>query len=211
MIPSMSDAIRITHLLLKHSPDPRLELRFESPLQLLIAVILSAQCTDARVNEVTKSLFRKYRKASDFATADVAAFEQEIRPTGFYRNKARAVIECCRQLAAEYQGEVPANVEQLTELAGVGRKTANMVLGNAFGAQAIAVDTHVARVSRRLGLTESQNAEQIEQDLMAQVPRNRWTALSNALILHGRRVCAARKPRCSDCCLYAECAWLEKS
>lgn len=206
----MTDASKITRLLLKNYPDPRLALRFRSPLQLLIAVILSAQCTDTRVNEVTRTLFRKYRKASDYADADPATFEREIRPTGFYRNKARTVIKCCQQLVADYHGKVPADAEELTKLAGVGRKTANMVAGNAFGAQAIAVDTHVLRVSQRLGLAGSKNADKVEQELMALVPHDKWTAFGNALILHGREVCTARKPRCCECSLYAECAWPEK-
>lgn len=206
----MTDPKKITRLLLKHCPEPKLALRFSTPLELLIAVILSAQCTDERVNEVTKTLFRKYKKAGDFAKADVEVFEQEIRPTGFYRNKARTVIGCCRQLMADHQGEVPSSADELTRLAGVGRKTANMVLGNAFGAQAIAVDTHVGRVSRRLGLTTNSNPDKVEQDLKGQIPRDRWTAFSNALILHGRSICTARKPQCCACCLYAECDWAEK-
>lgn len=206
----MTDARRITRALLRHYPYAGLALHYKTPLQLLVAVILSAQCTDARVNEVTRTLFRKYQQAADFAGADLAAFEQEIRPTGFYRNKAKTVIKCCQQLVAAHQGKVPADAEALTQLAGVGRKTANMVLGNAFGAQAIAVDTHVARVSRRLGLAREARAERIEQELMAVIPRDRWTAFSNALILHGRETCTARKPRCCECCLYAECGWPEK-
>jgi endonuclease-3 len=206
----MADARKITRLLLRHYPDPRLALRFRSPLQLLIAVILSAQCTDTRVNEVTRALFRKYRKASDYANADLTTLEREIRPTGFYRNKARTVIKCCQQLMANYHGKVPADVEELTKLAGVGRKTANMVVGNAFGVQAISVDTHVSRVSLRLGLASSKNADKVEQELLAQVPHDKWTVFSNAMILHGREICTARKPRCCECILYTECAWPEK-
>ncbi len=206
----MADARKITRLLMKHHPKPELALHFRTPLQLLVAVILSAQCTDARVNEVTKTLFRKYKKAGDYAEADPAVFEQEIRPTGFYHNKARTVIRCCRQLVDEYKGRVPEDVDELTKLAGVGRKTANMVAGNAFGAQAIAVDTHVARLSQRLGLSRNKDADKVEQDLMAQVPKDKWTAFTNAMILHGREVCTARKPRCCECCLYAECSWSER-
>jgi endonuclease-3 len=206
----MTNAGKITRLLLRHYPQPRLALHFRTPLQLLVAVILSAQCTDERVNAVTKTLFRKYKKAADFANADPAVLEQEIRSTGFYRNKTRNVIRCCRQLLTDHDGKVPASVEQLTRLAGVGRKTANMVLGNAFGAQAIAVDTHVARISQRLGLTGSRNADRVEQDLMARVPQAHWTAVTNALILHGRDVCTARRPRCCACPLYALCAWSQK-
>lgn len=206
----MTAARKITRLLLKHYPNPKLALRFRTPLQLLIAVILSARCTDARVNEVTRSLFRKYKKAGDYARADLETFEQEIRPTGFYRNKARTIIRCCQQLVADHHGKVPGDVAALTRLAGVGRKTANMVLGNAFGAQAISVDTHVSRVSQRLGLAGSGNADKVEQELMDQVPRDKWTAFTNAMILHGREVCTARRPRCCDCCLYADCVWPEK-
>lgn len=206
----MADARKITRLLLKHYPNPGLALRFRTPLQLLVAVMLSAQCTDARVNEVTKTLFKKYKKASDYADADLATFEQEIRPTGFYHNKARTVIKCCRQLVDDYHGRVPKNVDELTRLAGVGRKTANMVVGNAFGAQAIAVDTHVARLSQRLNLSHNKNANKVEQDLMEQIPKDKWTAFTNAMILHGREVCTARKPKCCECCLYAECTWSEK-
>lgn len=206
----MNAAKRITRLLLKHYPDPGLALRFANPLQLLIAVILSAQCTDARVNEVTRTLFKKYKKAGDYAKADPAILEQEIRPTGFYRNKARTVIKCCQQLVTNYHGKVPSNVDRLTQLAGVGRKTANMVMGNAFGAQAIAVDTHVARVSQRLGLTRSKNPNAVEEDLRGQIPRDKWTSFTNALILHGRAICTARSPQCCACCLYAACGWSEK-
>ncbi|UCE88272.1 MAG: endonuclease III [Pseudomonadota bacterium] len=206
----MADARKITRRRLKHYPEPKLALRFRNPLQLLIAVILSAQCTDARVNEVTKTLFKKYKKASDYANADLATFEQAIRPAGFYHNKAKTVIKCCQQLVADYHGKVPANAEELMRLAGVGRKTANMVAGNVFGAQAIAVDTHVARVSQRLSLSRNKSADKVEQDLMAQVPHDKWTAFSNAMILHGREVCTARKPRCCECALYVECAWPEK-
>jgi endonuclease-3 len=206
----MVDAGKITRLLLRHYPQPGLALRFKTPLQLLVAVILSAQCTDERVNAVTRTLFRKYKKAGDFANADPVVFEQEIRSTGFYRNKARNVIRCCQQLVADHYGKVPASVEELTRLAGVGRKTANMVLGNAFGVPAIAVDTHVARVSQRLGLTSDRNADRAEQELMARVPQAHWTAVTNALILHGREVCTARRPRCCECPLYAVCSWEEK-
>jgi len=207
---TMTDAKKITRLLLKAYPDPKIALRFKNPLELLVATILSAQCTDARVNEVTKTLFKKYKKASDYATADLPTFEQEIRPTGFYKNKAKTVIKCCAQIAADFRGKVPTTADELTTLAGVGRKTANMVLGNAFGEQAIAVDTHVLRVSKRLGLAHSDKADKVEEELARQIPRSKWTAFSNAMILHGREVCAARKPRCCECALYDECRWAEK-
>ncbi|NIP73189.1 MAG: endonuclease III [Gammaproteobacteria bacterium] len=206
----MADARKITRRLLKAYPDPRLELRFSNSLQLLIATILSAQCTDARVNDVTRELFKKYRAAGDFAEADRETLEQEIRPTGFYRNKAKTVINCCRTLVEEHGGRVPRSVDALARLPGVGRKTANMVRGNAFSQQAIAVDTHVLRVSNRLGLVDTGNADKAEQALIEQVPEQHWTAFSNAMILHGRRVCTAREPRCCDCPLYAECEWPDK-
>jgi endonuclease-3 len=206
----MTDAKTITRLLLKRYPDPKIALHFGNPLQLLVAVILSAQCTDARVNAVTETLFKTYKTAKDFADADLRTFESEIRSTGFYRNKARAVIGCCRALVERFGGKVPRSVDDLTTLPGVGRKTANMVLGNAFGAQAIAVDTHVLRVSNRLGLIEEKDADKAEAALAAIVPADRQTAFSNAMILHGRETCTARKPNCLECALYSACEWPDK-
>jgi endonuclease-3 len=207
----MADAKKIMGLLAKSYPDPRLALNYSNPLELLVAVILSAQCTDARVNEVTKTLFRKYRSAKDYAGADPAALEQEIRSTGFYRNKARAVLGCCRKLAEEFGGQVPRTLEELTTLPGVGRKTANMVLGNAFGIPGIAVDTHVLRVSNRLGLAASADPEEVGAELAKKIPREKWTVLSNALILHGREVCTAKKPQCGRCPLAPACDWPDKT
>jgi endonuclease-3 len=206
----MADAKKITALLLKRYPEPKIALDFDDPLQLLVAVILSAQCTDARVNAVTKTLFRKYVTPEDYAAADLATFEQEIRPTGFYRNKAKTVIACCRKLVDDFGGKVPTTVEALTTLPGVGRKTANMVLGNAFGRQTIAVDTHVLRVATRLGLAHSSNPDKVEAELEEQVPADKRTAFTNAMILHGRETCTARRPRCAACVLYEGCAWPEK-
>lgn len=206
----MADAKRITALLLKHYPEPKLALDFSNPLELLVAVILSAQCTDARVNEVTKSLFKKFKSANDYARAEPGAFEQEIRSTGFYRNKTKKVISCCQKIVHEFQGEVPSTVDELTVLPGVGRKTANMVLGNAFGKQAIAVDTHVFRVAHRLGLAHSKDADKVETELDAVIPPDKKTAFTNAAILHGRETCTARRPRCSECVLYEVCEWPEK-
>src|SRR5215468_5523404 len=205
------DAGEITRLLLQHYPDPKIALHFSNPLELLIAVILSAQCTDARVNEVTKTLFKKYRRAADYANADPATFEQEIRSTGFYRNKAKTVIACGRKLVEDFGGEVPRTVEELVTLPGVGRKTANMVRGNAFGQQAIAVDTHVLRVSNRLGLVASDDPDEVEAALVAKVPADRQTAFGNAMILHGRETCTARNPRCPDCVLQKLCPWPDKT
>ncbi len=207
----MADTKRIVAALTRKYPDAQIALHFSNPLELLVATILSAQCTDERVNDVTKPLFRKYRSAKAYAQADLHAFEQEIRSTGFYKNKAKAVINCCRKLVADFQGKVPDTVGALVTLPGVGRKTANMVLGNAFGTPAIAVDTHVLRVSNRLGLAHATVADKVEEELMQQIPRTKWTAMSNALILHGRQTCTARKPRCGECVLYALCAWVDKA
>jgi endonuclease-3 len=186
-------------------PDARCELNFETPLQLLIATILSAQCTDARVNMVTPALFAHYPDAAAFAAADPATLEGEVRSTGFYRNKARAIRECCADIVTLHGGEVPRTLEALTALRGVGRKTANVVLGNAFGIPGLVVDTHVSRLAHRLALTRESDAVKIEFALMPIVPRERWTVFSHWLILHGRRVCNARKPRCSVCTLAADC------
>jgi endonuclease III len=207
----MADARKITALLLEAYPEPKLALHYSNALELLVAVILSAQCTDARVNEVSKTLFKKYRSAKDYARADPDTFEQEIRSTGFYRNKAKAVIGCCRKLVQDFGGEVPQSLERLTSLPGVGRKTANMVLGNAFGVPGIAVDTHVLRVSNRLGLADSGDAAEVEVQLAKRVPRDEWTAFSNAMILHGRRVCTARNPACPACSLRPACPWTGKT
>jgi endonuclease-3 len=207
----MPDARNITALLLKKYPEPRLALHYQNPLELLIAVILSAQCTDARVNEVTAALFRKYKKARDYAAADPDVLEEEIRSTGFYKNKTRSVIACCKKLVADFHGEVPQTLEELTTLPGVGRKTANMLLGNAFGVQAIAVDTHVLRVSNRLGLAHSDDPEKVEEALMRQVAQDKWTVFGNAVILHGRETCIARKPNCPECVLRAVCEWPDKT
>ncbi|KVW98057.1 endonuclease III [Thiobacillus denitrificans] len=206
----MADAGKITALLLKKYPEPKLALHYRNPLELLIAVILSAQCTDARVNEVTATLFKKYRKAQDYAAADPAVLEEEIRSTGFYKNKTRSVIACCQKLVADFHGEVSQTLEALTTLPGAGRKTANMVLGNAFGVPAIAVDTHVLRVSNRLGLAHSDDPQAVEEVLMRQVAKDKWTAFGNAMILHGRETCIARKPRCPECMLRAVCEWPDK-
>ncbi|MEO1765934.1 endonuclease III [Thiobacter aerophilum] len=197
--------------LLKAHPNPRLALVYHNPLELLVAVILSAQCTDARVNEVTRTLFRKYRSARDYAEADPAELEADIRPTGFYRNKARLLIACCRKLVADFGGRVPDSLEAMLTLPGVGRKTANMVLGNAFGIPGIAVDTHVARVAQRLGLAASDDPEEIERALMQALPKQDWVTASNVLILHGRETCTARKPRCGECVLRDLCPWPGKT
>src|ERR671918_378612 len=187
-------------------PDARTELVWEDPLQLLVATMLSAQSTDVRVNEVTKGLFLKYRTAEDYAEADLNRLEEEIRSVGFFRNKARSIKSMTRALVEEHEGEVPRTMRELVALPGVGRKTENVVLGNAFGVdEGIVVDTHVRRVSNRLGLTEESDPEKIEQDLLQVVPREDWTIFSHLLILHGRRVCKARKPDCPNCVLNDTC------
>jgi endonuclease-3 len=181
-------------------PDAHCELNFRNPLELLVATILSAQCTDKRVNLVTAELFKRYRTARDYAEAPLPELEQAIKTTGFFRNKARNIRDCCRKLVELHQGEVPRTMDELTHLGGVGRKTANVVLGNAFGLnEGIVVDTHVARLSHRLGLTRHKDPVKIEQDLMALVPRKDWALFSHWLIWHGRRRCAARKPDCANC------------
>jgi endonuclease III len=187
-------------------PDARTELNWENPLELLVATMLSAQTTDVRVNMVTEKLFEKYCTAADYAGADPAELEADIRPTGFYRNKARSLQGMARALLDEHGGEVPRTMAGLVSLPGVGRKTANVVLGNAFGVdEGVVVDTHVRRVSRRLGLTAEKDPEKIEQDLLGVVPEGERTLFSHLLILHGRRVCKARKPDCPGCVLSDIC------
>ena len=171
-----------------------------------MATILSAQCTDERVNLVTKDLFRKYRSAADYARATPGQLEEDIRSTGFFRNKAKSIKACCETLLEVHEGELPRDIDALVDLPGVGRKTANVVLGTAFGiASGIVVDTHVARVSRRLGLTHQKDPVKIEQDLIEQIPKKQWVAFSHRMIQHGRRVCTARKPKCDQCPLEPFC------
>ena len=184
----------------KAYPDAHCELNFSNPLELLIATILSAQCTDKRVNLVTADLFKKYRTARDYADAPTEILEQEIKSTGFFRNKTRSIKTCCQALAEHHGGDVPRTMAELITLGGVGRKTANVVLGNAFKINCgVVVDTHVARLSQRLGLTKEKAAEKIEQDLMRLVPQKEWTLFSHLLIWHGRRRCFARNPDCPHC------------
>jgi endonuclease-3 len=187
-------------------PDAHCALHFSTPLELLIATILSAQCTDERVNAITPRLFRKYRTAADYASADLEALANDVRSTGFYRQKARTIQRCCAMLLTEHGGEVPDTMEALVRLPGVGRKTANVLLGNAFHRpQGIAVDTHVKRLAQRLGLTGETNPDRIEQDLTALVPRDAWTLISHLLIFHGRVICKARVPQCQICSVHHLC------
>ena len=197
---------KIIAALVKTYPDAHCELVHQNPLELLVATILSAQCTDKRVNIVTETLFKKYRTAKDFADADISELEQDVRTTGFYKNKARNIKAACRDIVEKHGGAVPRTMDTLLQLGGVGRKTANVVLGNAFGINVgVVVDTHVGRLSHRLGLTTHRAPEKIETDLMALVPQPQWTLFSHLLIWHGRRRCFARKPDCTNCELLKLC------
>jgi endonuclease-3 len=186
-------------------PEARCSLDFDSPVQLLVATILSAQCTDTRVNKVTPALFGRFSDAAAFAGAEQAELEELIRTTGYFRNKAKNIIRCCVQIVEDHGGEVPRTLDALVALAGIGRKTANVVLGHAFGLAGIPVDTHVARLARRLGLTTRTNPVQIERDLNAIVPKKDWSLFGLRLIYHGRKVCRARKPQCEQCSLAGIC------
>jgi endonuclease-3 len=203
--PVRTRARRIVRLLAKMYPDAHCALHYENPLQLLIATILSAQCTDARVNMVTPGLFARFPNAKAFATADRRELETAIQSTGFFRNKARNIQECCKQLVSQYNGQVPQTLEELVKLPGIGRKTANVILGNAYNTPGITVDTHVQRLSRRLGLTRQTDPEKIERDLMALISKKDWTMFSHRMIFHGRQVCFARKPNCPGCALAKLC------
>lgn len=184
----------------------------QNAFQLLIATILSAQCTDERVNKVTKTLFAKYRTPKDFAYANPAELEQDIRPTGFFRNKTKSILGASKKIVEEFGGEVPRTMEQLLTLPGVARKTANVVLGTAFGiAAGVVVDTHVTRLSERLDLTRETDAKKIEQDLIRVIPKDKWILFSHQLIWHGRKVCQARKPRCAECNLESLCYAKDKT
>ena len=198
-------AKRVAAALLEAHPDAHCELRHRNAYQLLVATILSAQCTDARVNAVTPALFERYPDAARLARADASELEGLIRPTGFYRNKARSLLGMARGVVERHGGRIPRTLDELTALPGVGRKTANVILGNAFDVPGIVVDTHVGRIARRLALTLSEDPVEVEHDLMVLFPRAQWTRLSHALIFHGRRICGARKPRCRDCPVRADC------
>lgn len=201
-----SKVLKMIRLLEKEHPDAKIALHFSSPLELLIATILSAQCTDERVNIVTKTLFKKYKTPKDYAKADLKQLEEDIRSTGFYRNKAKNIKKCCQMLIEKFNSQVPKTMEQLLQLPGVARKTANVVLPNAYGiVEGIAVDTHVRRLAQRLGLTEHDDPAKIEEDLMKIVPKNHWMRITDLLIFHGRRVCNAKKPQCGKCVLNKIC------
>jgi endonuclease-3 len=199
-------AIEIVKRLRRAYPEAHCALHFQDPLQLLIATILSAQCTDVRVNMVTPVLFKKYPTAAALAVANREDIERIIQSTGFFRSKAKSIQECCRRVVAEHGGQVPRTMEELVKLPGVGRKTANVVLGTAFGiATGVVVDTHVGRISRRLGLTESEDATKVEQNLMALIPQRDWIDFSHAMIFHGRAICIARRPKCEICPMEPVC------
>ena len=190
---------QIIEILEQEYPDAATALTFGSPLELLVATVLSAQCTDERVNQVTGNLFKKYRTVKDYARADLAELEEDIRPTGFFRNKAKSIKAFCTILMERFNGEVPGNLEDLVSLPGIGRKTANLVLSEAFDIPGIVVDTHVLRLSRLIGLTRNTDATKVEFDLMEVVLKEKWRLFSNLLILHGRAICIARRPRHQEC------------
>jgi endonuclease-3 len=203
--PLQSRARRIARLLAEAYPDAHCALHHDGPLQLLIATILSAQCTDARVNMVTPALFARYPDARAFAEAKPRELEKMIHSTGFFRNKARNIVACCQKLVEKHGGQVPATMEELVPLPGIGRKTANVILGNAFDVPGIPVDTHVNRLSRRMGLTEETDPVKIEHDLGRLIPKKDWTLFGHRMIFHGRQVCHARKPLCEQCTLAEVC------
>ncbi len=200
-------AKKILDILEREFPEARPSLGFNNPLELLIATILSAQATDKLVNKVTKTLFKKYKSASDYAGADISMLEKDLSSVNFYRNKAKSVKGCCAKIVRDFGGRVPETIEDLVTLPGVGRKTANIVLGNAFGKDALAVDTHVKRVSRRLGLTKSDEPDEIEKDLCDIIPSKRWTKTTHLFILHGRTTCKAKNPACETCPVNAICVY----
>ncbi len=213
--PSGADPRRVRKILAgldKAHPAAVCELHHENAFQLLVATILSAQCTDARVNKVTPGLFAKYPSPKHFAHADSAELEQDIRSTGFFRNKAKSIIGASRRIEEEFGGRVPRTMDEILTLPGVARKTANVVLGTAYGiASGVVVDTHVQRLARRLDLTKQDDPKKIEQDLMKALPQERWILFSHQLIWHGRRVCQARRPKCADCVLEKVCASRDKT
>lgn len=197
--------LKVLRKLKKAYPDSKCSLIYETPFQLLIATILSAQCTDERVNQTTPALFKKFPDAKKMSKASIVEVEKLVRSTGFYKHKARNIVGTAKLLMEKHQGEVPARLEDLVELMGVGRKTANVLLGYAFGIPGLVVDTHVGRLSRRMGFTEEKNPVKVEAAMMEIVPKSEWIAYSHLLIDHGRALCMARKPNCEDCFLKAEC------
>jgi endonuclease-3 len=205
-IDKKTHVLNIIRLLEKEHPDAKIALNYTNPLELLIATILSAQCTDKRVNIVTKTLFKKYKTLKDYASVDVKELEEDIKSTGFYRNKAKNIKKCCQLLIEKFNSQVPKTMDELLELPGVARKTANIVLSKAYGIiEGIAVDTHVRRLAKRLGLTENKDQDKIERALMEITPKAQWAKITDLLIFHGRRVCLARGPKCEVCVLNKIC------
>jgi endonuclease-3 len=200
-----SRAEEVTKILYETYPEATCSLDYAKPLELLIATMLAAQCTDERVNIVTKDLFRKYQSVYDYANANIEELEQDIKSTGFYRNKAKNIIGCCKKLIKDFGGAVPDNMEDLIGLPGVGRKTANVVLGNIYGVPGVIVDTHCKRLSNRIGFTSQEDPEKIEYELMEILPERDWTGFSNCLVYHGRAICDARKPKCEICPIAQYC------
>ncbi|AQM60796.1 endonuclease III [Clostridium baratii] len=200
----------ILDILKETYPDAKCELNYETPFQLLVATILSAQTTDKKVNEVTKDLFKEYPDVDSFLKLTNEELEERIKQIGLYRNKAKNLVLMCRQLKENFNGEVPKTMEEIMSLAGAGRKTANVVLSNAFGVPSIAVDTHVFRVSNRLDLANSENVLEVEKQLMKEIPKREWSLTHHLLIFHGRRCCTAKKPKCSECPLNHICKWDDK-
>lgn len=207
---SQSRMRQILDALQQSIPTVKVELDYRTPWELLVATILSAQCTDQRVNQVTPNLFLRYRRPADYAGASLVEIEALIRSTGFFKSKAKHLVACGQAITEQFHGQVPATMEELTTLPGVGRKTANVILGNAFGKPGIVVDTHVKRVANRLGLTTFDDPERIEQDLQRLIPESEWSIASHRLLLHGRYVCLARKPQCSRCAVSSLCHWKGK-
>jgi len=205
-IDKKTHVLNIVRLLEKEHPDAKIALDFTNPLELLIATILSAQCTDKRVNIVTKTLFKKYKTPKDYVNVDVKELEENIKSTGFYRNKAKNIKKCCQVLIEKFNSQVPRTMSELLELPGVARKTANIVLSNAYGIiEGVAVDTHVRRLAKRLGLTENEDQDKIEKDLMEITLKTQWMKITDLLIFHGRRVCFAKDPKCENCVLNKIC------
>lgn len=192
-------AVKIIRVFKKSYPRAHTTLEYKDPLQLLVSTILAAQSTDVKVNEITKDLYRKYRNVEDFANADLKELEKEIKPLGFFRNKSNNIKNACRMIVEEYSSKVPDNIDDMLRLPGVGRKTANLVLGDAYGIPGIVVDTHCKRLSNRIGFTQNKDPEKIERDLNKVIPRDDWNLFCHQLVYHGRAVCKARKPGCEDC------------
>lgn len=206
--PAVKNIEKIIEILGQEYPDAiSTSLNFKNAFQLLISTILAAQCTDKLVNRITKDLFKKYRTPYDFASADLLELQEDIRPTGFFRNKAKNIISCCRDIVEKFNGEIPDNIEDLTSLSGVGRKTANVILGNAFGRQAVIVDTHMKRISNRLGITTNQDPTKIEFDLMKIIPKQKWTDFSHKIVAFGRTICIAKNPKCPICRILSYCRY----